>query len=318
VSLTPVGTLLTTLVRPRVQHAFRSRVAGEDYRERADEIWNTVGPRWFGPGDPIWTVHASSSMFVGGIRALLVQSLHPLAMAGVAGHSGYKGDPWGRLQRTSTYLATTTYGTVEDAERAIARVRGIHRRVRGTAPDGRVYAADDPNLLSWVHAAEAESFLTAYQALAPEPLGPADADTYVAQSGSVAARLGVPDPPTTVAGLEGVLAAYRPELEPTPAALEAADFLLHHPPLPLTARGPYAALAAGALALTPGWARELLDLPTGAGVDRVGLAAGRLVTSVIRWAMDHPSTQGQWEPGADPARSPDGPGGHDPATRAPV
>jgi uncharacterized protein (DUF2236 family) len=102
-------------------------------------------------------------MFPAGIRALLLQSLHPLAMAGVAAHSGYKGDPWGRLQRTSEFLATTTFGTIEHAEQQIARVRRIHERVRGTAPDGRAYAASDPHLLRWVHVTEADSFLTAFQ-----------------------------------------------------------------------------------------------------------------------------------------------------------
>src|SRR5660398_202713 len=106
-------------------------------------------------------------MYVGGIRALLLQALHPLAMAGVAGHSGFKGDPWGRLQRTSEYIAVTTFGRIDDAERVIARIRGIHRRVNGTAPDGRPYAASDPHLLKWVHIAEIESFLTAYQTFNP-------------------------------------------------------------------------------------------------------------------------------------------------------
>ena len=111
----------------------------------------------------MWRVHADASMFPGGVAALLLQSLHPLAMAGVAGHSGYKGDPWGRLQRTSHFLATTTFGTVEDAEATIARVRAIHERVRGRDPKGRPYRASDPHLLRWVHVAEAHSFLTAHQ-----------------------------------------------------------------------------------------------------------------------------------------------------------
>ena len=100
-------------------------------------------------------------MFAGGIASLLLQSLHPLAMAGVAGHSGYKSDPWGRLQRTSHYIATTTYGTIEDAEAAIARVRAIHERVRGRDERGRAYRASDPHLLLWVHVAEIDSFLRA-------------------------------------------------------------------------------------------------------------------------------------------------------------
>src|SRR5256885_2577846 len=100
-------------------------------------------------------------MFIGGIRALLLQSLHPLAMAAVAQHSDYKGDPWGRLQRTSYFLAVTTFGRTEDAMAAIARVRAVHARVTGFAADGRPYAASDPHLLTWVHIAEADSFLRA-------------------------------------------------------------------------------------------------------------------------------------------------------------
>jgi uncharacterized protein (DUF2236 family) len=146
-------------VRRSVAGALRDRVAGEDNAARAAVIWDTPGERWFTQADPIWRVHADAAMFVAGIRALLLQSLHPLAMAGVAGHSDYKGDPWGRLQRTSNFLATTTFGTVQDAEALIKRVQGIHERVRGRAPDGRPYAASDPHLLKWVHIAEADSFL---------------------------------------------------------------------------------------------------------------------------------------------------------------
>ena len=102
-------------------------------------------------------------MFIGGLSALLLQSLHPLAMAGVDQHSGFRGDPWGRLARTSHFLAVTTFGSAADAEAEIAQVRAVHRRVRGRAPDGRAYAASDPHLLSWVHVAEVEMFLRAYQ-----------------------------------------------------------------------------------------------------------------------------------------------------------
>ena len=109
-------------------------------------------------------------MFIGGIRALLLQSLHPLAMAAVAQHSDYRGDPWGRLQRTSYFLAVTTFGQASDAREAIARVKAVHRHVTGTAPDGRPYAASDPHLLTWVHIAEADSFLRAHTRFGAEPL----------------------------------------------------------------------------------------------------------------------------------------------------
>ena len=99
-------------------------IAGPDGPAERVRIHDTPGPRWFPEGSPIRRVHADASMFVGGLRALLLQSLHPLAMAGVAQHSNYRGDPWGRLQRTSTFLAVTTFGAADDAQRAVDRVRG--------------------------------------------------------------------------------------------------------------------------------------------------------------------------------------------------
>ena len=206
----PILTDLTRRSQLRLGAALRAKVAGDDAVDRAQTIWGRSGERWFTPDDPVWRVHADASMFSGGVAALLLQSLHPLAMAGVAGHSGYQGDPWGRLQRTSHFLATTTFGTVDDAEAAIARVRGIHERVRGRDPQGRPYQASDPRLLRWVHVAEAHSFLTAHQRYAVEPLAADEADRYVEQSAVVAGRLGATDLPLTVAELAVALAAYRP------------------------------------------------------------------------------------------------------------
>ncbi|MCC6495935.1 MAG: DUF2236 domain-containing protein [Propionibacteriaceae bacterium] len=264
----------------------RSKVAGDDAAQRAEQIWGKPGERWFSSADPIWRVHRDASMFVGGITALLLQSLQPMAMAGVAGHSGYKSDPWGRLQRTSHYLAVTTFGTIPDAEAAIAKVRSVHHRVRGRDDRGRAYSASDPRLLKWVHLAEADSFLRAHQAFGAEPLTPAEADTYVAQAGVPAGLLGVLDPPGSVAELTAQLAAYRPELEATPAAREAARFLLLDPPLPLLARPGYGTLAAGAVSLLPPWARSALQLPLpDVLTDLIGRPLGRFSVGVVRWAL---------------------------------
>ena len=155
-------------------------------------------------------------MFVGGLRALLLQSLHPLAMAGVAEHSDYRGDPWGRLQRTSTFLAVTTFGPAAEAQRAVDRVRGIHQRVRGVAPDGRPYHAGDPHLLEWVHIAEVDSFLLAHQLYGAQPLDQSGRDGYVADTARVAEALGVVDPPRTERELAERIEAFRPELTGTP------------------------------------------------------------------------------------------------------
>lgn len=273
-------------VQRRLGSLLREKVAGSNASQRATQIWGKPGPRWFTESDPIWRVHSDASMFVGGITALLLQSLHPLAMAGVAGHSGYKSDPWGRLQRTSHYLATTTYGTIADAEQAIDAVRAIHERVRGKDERGRQYRASDPHLLTWVHLAEAGSFLDAYQAFGSRPLSEAEADTYVRQTATAARRLGVPDPPATVSELAAQAEAFRPELEASPAALEAARFLLLNPPLPLLARPGYSLLGVGAVSLLPDWARRMLRLPVPAPVARfVGVPVGRFAAGVVRWGM---------------------------------
>ena len=176
-------------VRERLGRGLFAMVAGPEGPQNRSRIHDTPGPRWFADDRPIRRVHADASMFVGGLRALLLQSLHPLAMAGVAQHSDYRGDPWGRLQRTSTFLAVTTFGTATDAQRAVDKVRGIHRRVRGQAPDGRDYRADDPHLLEWVHIAEVDSFLQAYQLYGAAPLDQAGRDDYVADTARVAAAL---------------------------------------------------------------------------------------------------------------------------------
>jgi len=223
-------------------------------------------------------------MFVGGLRALLLQSLHPLAMAGVAGHSGYRGDPWGRLQRTSYFLAVTTFGRADDAARTIRRIRAIHERVRGVAPDGRPYAASDPHLLKWVHLAEVDSFLDAYHRYGAARLSPEQADGYVADTARVAREVGVLDPPATVAQLGDQLAAYRPELRGTAEARAAARFLLLRPPLPLAARLPYAVLASAAVASLPVWARWPLRLPYAPLAEAtVVRGAGGALVRTLRW-----------------------------------
>jgi uncharacterized protein (DUF2236 family) len=273
------------MVREAIAHAIRSRVAGPGGRERAGEIFETEGPRWFGRDRPIRAVHGDSSMFVGGVRAILLQSLHPLAMAGVAQHSDYQRDPWGRLQRTADFLARTTYGPADQAEAACRRVRAVHEHVVGVARDGRRYAANDPHLMRWVHLVEVDSFLAAYQRYGVGRLDRAERNGYVADMAAVARALGVPDPPTSVAGLRAGLAAYRPELQSTPEAREAARFLLA-PPLPLAIRTPYGLLAVAGLGLLPLWARLALRLPLGPVTDTVVVRpAGAAMLHLTRWAL---------------------------------
>jgi uncharacterized protein (DUF2236 family) len=265
-------------------------VAGPEGPQKRERIHGAAGPRWFAPDRPIREVHGDASMFVGGLRALLLQSLHPLAMAGVAEHSDYRGDPWGRLQRTSTFLAVTTFGTAGDAQRAVDKVRGIHRRVHGVARDGRPYRADDPHLLEWVHIAEVDSFLLAHRLYGAKPLDQSGRDAYVSDTARVASALGVVDPPQTEAELRERIEAFRPELRSTEAARDAARFLLITPPLPLLARGPYGVIAATSVSMLPSWARLPLRLPYFPPVEATAIrAAGRVLVGGIRWAMSaHP------------------------------
>ncbi|MEW1644061.1 oxygenase MpaB family protein [Streptomyces sp. NPDC091219] len=272
--------------RERLGAALFARVAGPDGPRNRAEIHETPGPRWFGPEQPVRRVHGDASMFIGGLSALLLQSLHPLAMAAVAAHSGFRGDPWGRLQRTSTFLATTTYGTADQAQRACDQVRAVHERVRGETDRGEAYHAADPHLLCWVHIAEVDSFLRAHQCYGARPLTDAECDGYVADTARVAVALGVPDPPRNRAELAERLLTYRPELEATPQARDTARFLLLNPPIPLAARLPYGALAANAVSLLPRWAAAELRLPRLAAVDTLCVRPlGSALTSMIRWAM---------------------------------
>lgn len=277
-------------IRESLGEALFLRVAGPDGAVHRDRIHGTPGPRWFEPGSPITRVHGDASMFVGGIRALMLQTLHPVAMRAVAEHSGFRGDMWGRLARTSTFLAVTTFGTAGDAQRAVDVVRSIHERVRGTGPDGVPYSASDPHLLLWVHVAEIDSFLLAHQTYGDRPLDARERDEYVAQAGEVARRLGVPDPPTTEAELRAVLADFRPELRGTRDAREAVRYLLFRPPLPLAARAPYGVLTSAAIGLMPVWTRRHLRLPWLPVTERtVVRALGAAAVGTIRWAMAPPS-----------------------------
>ncbi len=273
-------------LRERLAADVFQKVAGDEGPDRRARIHGTPGPRWFAEDRPIRRVHGDASMFVGGLRALLLQSLHPLAMAGVAGHSGYRGDPWGRLARTSYFLAATTFGPDEEARATIERIKGVHARVRGRAPDGRAYSAGDPHLLEWVHIAEIDSFLRAHQRYGSDPLDRAGRDGYVADTARIARELGVVDPPETEAALAGRIAAFRPELAGTPQARATARFLLLSPPLAVAARGPYALLAAAAVELLPRWARAPLRLPHLPVVEQTLVrGGGQVVTRGIRWVM---------------------------------
>jgi uncharacterized protein (DUF2236 family) len=218
---------------------------------------------FFGPASVTWRISADLAGPVAGLRALLMQALHPLAMAGVDQHSDWRQDPVGRLAATSQYVTTVSFGERAAAERAAAIVRRIHEHVRGTDPvTGRDYEAGDPALLLWVHAALVDSAIAARRALGT-PLTAADADSYVAEMAVAAELVGVPASlvPASAAELDGYLASVRPELRCTPAARESMAYLLDPPGLDPDIAEIWQDVRGAAIATLPDWAREMYGYP---------------------------------------------------------
>lgn len=268
----------------------RTAIAGNRPLTEA-ELATYDDPGLYGPGSVGWRVHGQMSMLIGGLRALLLQTLHPLAMAGVSDHSDFRDDPWGRLHRTGRFIGATTYGNLATAEHVIAMVQRIHESVQGTAPDGRPYSANDPNLLRWVHVTEVDSFLAAYDRYGVGRLTEAERDQYVAEMAEVGRRLGATEVPTNRQELASSLDSFRPELSFDAQAREAVRFLLV-PPVPLKWRGPYGIIGAGAIGLLPAWARWQLRLPLPPGADSLAIRpAAAVLTRGLGWVMSGQAAQ---------------------------
>jgi uncharacterized protein (DUF2236 family) len=217
-----------------------------------------------------WRIHGHPAMLIGGLRSLLVQALNPLAMAGVAQHSNYKENPWGRLMRTTDYVMTTTYGDTMAAEEAVARVKAIHDRVKGVDDvTGLPYSANDPELLLWVHCAEIDAFLAAYRAFGPR-ISEADADLYVAEMAQLGELFDIPS--KTIPRTEKELVDYMEaqELVGTVAAKDTMRFILF-PPVPWPG---------GRLPKVPG--KRLLLIPGRAGYSLYSLATIAILPKRVR------------------------------------
>ncbi|GAA4331421.1 oxygenase MpaB family protein [Pigmentiphaga soli] len=250
-------------------------------------------PGLFGPDSACWKVHRDfTSMLAGGIAALLLQMLHPMALAGVWDHSNFRRDMLGRLRRTGQFISGTTFGSRADAERLIARVRRIHDGVTGTLPDGRPYSANDPRLLTWVHVAEVSSFLKSYLRYVDPALPAAEQDRYYDEIALVAERLGARGVPRSRRAVEDYLQAMRPQLAFEARTREVVDILLHHAPAPSRLARPYGALLMRAgVELLPPWAADMLGLPMGPlkrGLVRAGVHCG---APLLRWAVRNGSAQ---------------------------
>jgi uncharacterized protein (DUF2236 family) len=271
-------------LRDSLGEALRDRVVGPNADTRVQQIMDVDGPRWFADDRPIRIVHADASMFIGGLRALLLQTLHPLAMAGVAQHSDYKTDPWGRLQRTADFLAATTFGPADEAQRIIDRILHVHSFVVGTASDGRPYSANDPHLLRWVHVVEVDSFLTAHTRFGEQTLTQSQRDGYVEDMSIIATKLGVTAPPKTERALRDQMKSFKNELHSTAESRDAIKYLMFNPPLPYPARAAYYSLVAATVATLPVWSRDLLRIPYLPVSERFALRPlGGLFTRGLRW-----------------------------------
>ncbi|MEX5363962.1 oxygenase MpaB family protein [Pseudomonas guariconensis] len=243
-------------------------------------------PGLFGPQSISWQVHGDfPSMLVGGISALMLQLLHPLALAGVWDHSNFRQDLLGRLRRTSQFISGTTFGSTRDAEWLIEKVRTIHLKVVGTAPDGRPYAASDPDLLTWVHVAEVSSFLAAHLRYRNPHLSREAQDAYYNEIALIAERLGARDVPRSCQAVEDYLQRMRPQLLCDARSHEVVDILLDAP-APSRMAQPVGKLMLNAgIDLLPDWARDMLDLhqnPLQQRMIRLGI---NRIAPVLRWAM---------------------------------
>ncbi|CAN7696782.1 oxygenase MpaB family protein [Aquipseudomonas alcaligenes] len=243
-------------------------------------------PGLFGPDSMPWKVHGDfTSMMIGGISALLLQMLHPLALAGVWDHSNFRQDMLGRLRRTSLFISGTTYGNRHDAEWLIDKVRTIHLQVVGNAPDGRPYAASDPDLLTWVHVAEVSSFLGAYlRHLDPQMPG-ADQDRYYAEIALVAERLGARNVPKSRQAVADYLEAMRPQMLCDERTLEVVR-LLRDAPAPSALAKPFGNLMMQAgIELLPTWALAMLGLRLPDWQRPLIRAGVQRTAPMLRWAL---------------------------------
>jgi uncharacterized protein (DUF2236 family) len=252
-------------------------------------------PGLFGPDSVTWQLHGDPIMWVAGVRALHLQALHPRAARGVVQNSDFRHDAWGRLLRTASFVGEITYGTTLAAERAGARIRGIHRRLSATDPGtGERFAVDDPALLLWVHCAEIDSYLGVARR-SGYPLTDAQADAYVDEQRAAARLVGLDpeDVPADTAALARYFEKVRPELAATPEAYEVVRFLKAPPvPWPLVpARlALWGTVAGTAFAALPPFAHVLYGRvpPSAAATTRRLRATGRVLRAVpatVRWQV---------------------------------
>jgi uncharacterized protein (DUF2236 family) len=263
----------------RVRAIFNDRARGEQPVTRSADAL-------FPEGSVIWRVHGDvTTMMVGGIAALLLQMLHPGALAGIWDHSTFRDDMLGRLRRTARFIAITTYARQADALAAIERVRDVHDHVTGRLPDGTLYHASDPQLLAWVHVTEALCFLDAWIRYGEPGMSRADQDIYFAQFATIARRLGADPVPETRAQAEALIDHMRPQLAADARTHEVARIVLHQKS-PSAAAAPIQAMTMeAAIDLLPKWAQAMHALPRRHWRIPAIRFSTALVAGTLRWAF---------------------------------
>jgi uncharacterized protein (DUF2236 family) len=236
-------------------------------------------PGLLGPDSVSWRVIGDAAAFVGGIRALVVQTAHPEVVAGVEDHSRYRDDPFGRLNRTAVYVTETTYGSIPEVDAAVAEVRIAHRPVRGRSERDRPYSAGQPEMAAWVHNVLTDSFLAAYQAYGPDRLTTTEADRFVAEQAKIGALLDASPLPETAAELSQWIAS-NPALAGSAAQVNALKFL-QDPPLPVGVKLGYRPLFNAAVPTIQPEVRASIGLEPARGSEQVGRATVR----ALRWAL---------------------------------
>ena len=236
-------------------------------------------PGLFGPKSATWRVVGDASAFIGGIRALLIQAVHPEVVAGVVDHSTYETDPLGRLSRTGAYVAATSYGAAPEVDEALAVVRRAHTGVAGISHRGERYSANGARHAAWVHNALADSFLTAYEEFGPYLLDPSSGDVYTREQAKLGARFHSDELPATRDELANWIVSH-PDIGPSPGMEQVVSFL-SDPPLPRSAIGPYKVLFHAAVSTIPDRIVEILEVRRRRGAS----SAGRTLTRTLRWAL---------------------------------
>lgn len=247
-------------------------------------------PGLFGPQAVCWQVHGDfPSMLIGGICALMLQMLHPRVLAGVWDHSNFREDMMGRLRRTGQFISGTTFGSTQDANWLIDKVRGIHAQIRGTAPDGSPYAADDPQLLTWVHVAEVSSFMAAHLRYLNPDLSLQDQDRYYAETAVVAERLGARDVPCSSQEIAAYLQRMRPQLLCDERTREVLSILRNAPAPSRMARPMGNLMMQAGIELLPAWASGMFDIQMSDFKRRLIRAGVNRTAPVLRWAVRNAS-----------------------------